>query len=79
MNRIVTTSKISRDGILHLSLPVGLAEADREVQVTIESCPPKQPKTPEEWSAWVDSIAGSWKGDFERPPQGDSEEREPLS
>ena len=79
MNRIVMTSKVSRDGILHLSLPVGLAEADREVQVTVESFPLRKPMTQEEWSAWVESMAGTWEGDFERPPQGDYEERESLS
>lgn len=79
MNRIVMKSKVSRDGILHLAVPIGLAEAGNEVQITVESLAPKKPMTPAEWSAWVDSMAGSWQGDFERPPQGEFEEREPLS
>ena len=79
MNRIVVKSKVSNDGILHLSVPVGLEEADQEVQVTVEPVALKKPMTQEEWRAWVDSMAGTWQGDFERPPQGGYEEREPLS
>jgi hypothetical protein len=37
MNRIVMKSRVSRDGVLHLFVPVGLDEADCEVQVTVES------------------------------------------
>jgi hypothetical protein len=72
-------SKVSRDGILHLSVPVGLEEAEKDVQVTVEPCVPKKPMTREEWHAWVDSMAGTWQGDFERPTQGEYEEREPLT
>ena len=78
MNRIVVKSKVSSDGILHLSLPVGLETADQEVTVTVESSVPMTPLTQEEWGAWVDSMAGTWQGDFERPSQGEYEEREPL-
>jgi len=78
MNRIVLKSKVGRDGILHLALPVGMAEVDQEVQVTIE--PVVRPAmTQDEWRAWVAAMAGTWEGDFERPPQGEYEEREPLS
>jgi hypothetical protein len=78
MDRIVVKSRVNGDGILNLSLPVGLAEADKEVQVTVEPLAARMPMTPEEWRAWVDSMAGTWQGDFERPPQGEYEEREPL-
>jgi hypothetical protein len=76
---MVVRSKVSSDGILHLALPVGLEEADQEVQVTVEPVPPKKAMTQDEWRAWVQSMAGTWQGDFERPPQGEYEEREPLS
>jgi len=79
MNRIVVKSQVSSDGILHLSLPVGLEEADQEVQVTVEPFASKKAMTQEEWRAWVESMAGTWQGDFERPPPGEYEEREPLS
>lgn len=71
MNRIVVKSKVSSDGILHLSLPVGLEDADREVQVTVDPFATKKTMTTEEWRTWVDSMAGTWQGDFERPPQGE--------
>ncbi len=78
MNRIVVTSRVASDGILHLALPVGLEEADREVQVTVEPVPPA-PLSQEEWRKVVLSTAGKWQGEFERPEQGEYEEREPLS
>ncbi len=79
MNRIVVKSKVGHDGTLHLSLPLGAAEADQEVQVTVEACASVTPPSQSDWAAWVDSMAGSWQGDFERPPQGEFEDREPLS
>jgi hypothetical protein len=36
MTRIVVTSKVGPDGMLHLTLPLGTAEADRDVRVTVE-------------------------------------------
>ncbi len=79
MNRMVVKSKVGSDGILHLDLQVGMEGADKEVQVTIEPVASKKAMTREEWHAWVDSMAGTWQGDFERMPQGEYEEREPLS
>ena len=69
MNRIVVKSRVGSDGILHLTLPVGVEEADKEVQITIEAV--RQTMTQEEWQAFVLSTAGTWQGDFERPPQCD--------
>jgi hypothetical protein len=78
MNRMVVKSKVGSDGVLHLTLPVGAEEADKEVQITVEPITPQEEMTQKEWEAWVDSMAGSWQGDFERPPQGELEERDPL-
>ncbi len=36
MKSIVTKSRVSSNGILHLSVPIGLAQADTEVKVTVE-------------------------------------------
>jgi hypothetical protein len=77
MNRMVLKSRVGGGGVLHLAVPVGVDEANREVQVTVEPAPP--PMTQEEWRALVLSTAGKWEGDFERPEQGAYEEREPLS
>ena len=79
MNRIVMNSKVSSDGTLRLLLPLGLAEADHEVRVIVESVAAEEVTSKEEWEAWVDAISGSWQGDFERPPQADYEQRAALS
>jgi hypothetical protein len=78
MKRRVVTSKVGSDGVLNLTLPSGVEEADKEVLITVGLATPKKVMTQEEWAAWVDSMAGSWQGDFERPPQGPLEERDPL-
>ena len=76
MTRIVLTSKVGPDGMLHLALPPDAA--DQEVRVTIEPIGPKKVMTQEEWRAFVLSTAGTWQGEFERPEQGELEERDPL-
>jgi len=78
MNRIVVKSKVGSDGVLNLTLPVGMQAAGKDVQVTVEPATPQQAITQAEWAAWVQSLAGTWQGNFERPPQGHLEERDPL-
>lgn len=78
MTPIVLTSKVGADGVLHLKLP--LTAADQEVRVTVEPIAAKKKWTQEEWRAFILSTAGSVTDPtFERPPQGELEEREPLS
>lgn len=76
MNRTILNARVGSDGVLHV--PLGEAEANREVKVTIEPAAPKKALTQAEYAAWVESMAGSWQGDFQRPPQGEFEERDPL-
>jgi len=76
MTRMVIQSKVGADGVLHLDVPVGTGAADQDVQITIE--PLKKPMTQEEWRQWVLSMAGTWQGDFERPEQGEYEQRDEL-
>ena len=74
MNRVVVTSRLDELGGLHLSL--GPADANREVQVTIESLPPPA-MTQEEWRKFIFSMAGSITDPtFCRHEQGDYEQRE---
>lgn len=40
MNRMVLRARVSGDGVLHLHLPIGQTEADKEVQVTVEEAAP---------------------------------------
>jgi hypothetical protein len=82
MTPTTMTFRSDADGVLSVVLPLGLAEANQEFRVTVEPIRKKPPMTVEqkaEWHAWVHRMAGSWQGDFERPPQGEYEEREPLS
>jgi hypothetical protein len=76
MTPVTVERQVGADGVLHLDLPLGVAEAGRTVQVAVTPIPP--PMTQAEWAAWVDSMAGSWHGDFEEPPDLPFEEREPL-
>jgi len=78
MNRMVVKSTVSSDGVLHLALPLGIEEANREVQVTVESALPS-PVSQEDWRRLILATAGKWQGEFERPEQGEYEQREPLS
>jgi hypothetical protein len=78
MNRIIFKSRVGSDGVLHLSLPVESADDSRDVQITVE--PVDAPAlTHDEWRQRILETAGQWQGEFERPPQGNYEQRESLS
>ena len=77
MNRMVVQSRVGADGVLHLNVPIGQEEADKEVQVTIDPVQ-RPPMTQEEWRQFVLSTAGAWQGELERPPQGEYEQRDEM-
>jgi hypothetical protein len=78
MNRMVVHSRVGADGILNIVLPIGKADADREVQVTVDPVGPS-PMTQEEWRSFVLSTAGSISDpSFVRHEQGEYEAREEL-
>ena len=77
MSPIVLTSKVGSDGILHLTLPLGAAEANQEVNITVE--PLRQNLSQEEWRRRVLSTAGTIPDPtFVRHEQGNYEERTEL-
>jgi hypothetical protein len=82
MTRIELKSRVGPDGVLSLRVPIGAADADREVIVTVE--PVNGAEAPrdldrEEWLGFIDETAGSIDDPtFERPPQGEYEQREEL-
>jgi len=78
MSRIEVLSKVGTDGVLRLTVPLPKSDAGQDVKVTVEPVS-KKVMTQEEWRDLVMSTAGAWQGDLERPPQGEYEEREPLS
>jgi hypothetical protein len=79
MSRVTLSARVDADGVLRVTVPLGIKEADREVRVTVEPAPVKKTMSQAEWAAWVDSKAGAWQGDFERPPQGQLQERGPTA
>ncbi|MGO8750187.1 MAG: hypothetical protein ACLQNE_29935 [Thermoguttaceae bacterium] len=77
MNPLIVRSRVDADGVLRVAVPIGAAEADHEMQVTIEPLPQRNEEQAE-YLAWLENAAGRWKGDFERPSQGEFEERDFL-
>ncbi len=78
MTKTVLKSQVGADGVLSVSVPLGPSEANRQVTVTIEPSAPEGGMTPAEWRSWVESTSGIWEGEFERPPQGEFEDRSAL-
>jgi hypothetical protein len=74
---MVLTSTVSNDGVLRLSIALGIEEANKDVRVTVEPMTPA-PMSQEEWQRFITSTAGKSQGDFERPEQGELQERDPL-
>lgn len=79
MNRVIVEHRVNAAGVLELSLPLGPAEAGRRVTVTVDPVTPQPALTPFDWHAAVLATAGVWRGAFERPDPGETEERTPLS
>ena len=77
MNRITLRSRVDTDGVLRLVVPFGAAEADQPMQVTIESLQ-NEPTDSSNYIHWLEGISGQWKGDFERLPTADFEQRDSL-
>jgi hypothetical protein len=82
MTRIELRTRIGPDGILTLSVPAGMSEANKEVNVIVEPADVTLAKTAkltqEEWARFVNETAGAWKGELERPEQGELEVRDQL-
>ena len=78
MYRMVLQSRVGADGILQLAVPIGDADADREVQVTIDPVT-QAPMTRDEWRAFVLETVGSVTDpSFMRHGQGEYDRREEL-
>ncbi|MCX7419313.1 MAG: hypothetical protein NT013_07220 [Planctomycetia bacterium] len=67
MSRIVLRSQVGLDGMLRIVVPIGSAEAERPMRVTIESIPTETAGSTG-YTDWLDHIAGKWQGEFERLP-----------
>jgi hypothetical protein len=78
MNRMTVISRVGADGVLNVSVPVGMGDANLPVQVTIEPAAEKSNGTGD-YAAWLEGFSGRWQGDFVRGDEGDLETREPIS
>jgi hypothetical protein len=82
MHTIQTTSHVGPDGMLKLSVPVGIVDADVQVTVVVEPMASAQPLSGadrEEWRQFVAETAGSIQDPtFFRHEQGEYETREPM-
>lgn len=79
MQSITLRSHVGSDGILHLQVPVELTDRDLEVMVIYQPLP-SQDKSPDSlgWPpGFFERTAGAIP-DLQRPPQGESEERDSL-
>jgi hypothetical protein len=75
MTTIRTTVRVGSDG--NITLPVGVSEAGKEVDVVVTPARPKL--TQEQYVELVKRTAGSITDPtFVRPPQWELREREPL-
>jgi hypothetical protein len=77
MQRLILKARVGADGVLRVTVPMGEAEADREVQLIIEPLSPAM-KSHLDYLDFLHATPGAWQGDFERPEQGEYEERDPL-
>jgi hypothetical protein len=80
MTPIEMRTRVGPDGVLALSVPIGMSVANREVKVVVELVEPAVQKTSEmrheEWQRFIAETAGRWRGDLERPEQGPYETRD---
>ena len=76
MTRMTLTARVGSDGVLHV--PLGSAEANQDVRVTIEPSTDSGAKTHQQYLDFLQATAGAWQGDFKRPDQGEFEVRDAL-
>jgi hypothetical protein len=74
MNKIVLEAQIGADGVLTLRIPLDKADAHKPVRVIVEPLWPP-PMDREAYLKFIEETAGQWKGELERPEQGEYEHR----
>lgn len=77
MDRITLLSQVGADGVLQVSVPLGMKDANRPVQLTIEPAV-ETTTTATEYAAWLETLAGKWQGELTRDAEGVAETRESL-
>ena len=77
MDRMTLFSRVGPDGVLHVHVPVGTADANRSVQLTIEPAA-EVANANGDYQRWLENLSGRWEGEFVRRDEGPFEMREPL-
>lgn len=79
MTKIIN-AHIGPNGVLNLTVPLDQADANKPVRVIVETLDEaKRPMDRATWLRFIEQTAGSIPDPtFERQPQGEVEEREPL-
>ena len=78
METVTIHAQTGHDGVLRIDVPVGIADVDCEIVVTVPSSVGRS-MTTMEWNQFIDQTAGSLATDpLERLPQGDYEQRDEL-
>ena len=77
MTKMELRSRVGSDGVLKVSVPLGLSEADCDVRITIEPVADATPAASrKEWLKFIEETAGRWQGEpLVRPEQGEFEQR----
>ena len=80
MTSIQLRSRVDSNGVLHLCVPFGKYDANREVRVTVEPLGDAvDTMSPEQWHRFVHEMAGCIDDPtFERHAQGNVENRKEL-
>ncbi len=81
MTHLELRARIGPDGILNLNVPVGISDANREVEVIVEPADMGGEAievTQEQWVRFVAETAGASLEELERPEPGEFEVREQL-
>jgi hypothetical protein len=76
----VINARVGPNGVLTLTVPLPTVEANKPVRVTVETVEAAQPPLDRAaWLRFLEQTGGSITDpSFERPPQGQLEERDPL-
>jgi hypothetical protein len=80
----VMTAHVGSDGVLNLSVSLGPEDANKTVRVTVEAVEEAAeaatlPTDRQAWLQFIERTAGSIPDPtFDRRPQGEYEERDPL-
>lgn len=79
MTKVINTH-IGPNGVLNLTVPLDQSDANKPVRVIVETV--EEARLPRDRAAWlrfIEQTAGSIPDPtFERAPQGEVEERDPL-